>query len=328
MVYSFDTLKQYVEETISTDVLEPHPEPDALYAPFRYSMNTGGKRLRPVLMLMAYNLFKDDVQSVLRPAVALEIFHNFTLLHDDIMDNSPIRRNQPTVHEKWNASTAILSGDAMLIKAYQMLSKYASEKALSDVLQVFNQVALNVCEGQQYDMDYEQEPHVDEAHYLHMISLKTSVLIAGAMKIGALLADADIKPADALYQYGLNLGLAFQLQDDFLDAFGDPEKFGKRIGGDIAANKKTYLLIKAFELANETQREMLNRWVFHETADREQKIREVIRIYREIGIDEIIKQKIDTFYSKAHDRLEGVDLTDERKMAIKETADRLMMRAY
>lgn len=328
MVYDFDALRTYVEDTLKRDVLEPRPEPDALYAPFRYALDSGGKRLRPVLLLMAYNLFRDDVENAFRPAIAVEVFHNFTLLHDDIMDDSPMRRNKPTVHKKWNANTAILSGDAMMIKAYQFITEHVNTN-LPEVLRVFNHMALKVCEGQQYDMNYEARQHVSEQDYLRMIGLKTSALLAGSMKIGSLLAGKRTNEANALYAIGMNLGLAFQLQDDLLDSFGDTQQFGKRIGGDIVANKKTYLLIKAFELAGKKQYAELEHWIFgDEASGQQEKINAVLAIYKDLGIEELTQNKIEAYYNDAWQRLRDIDVPQERKNALEEVAHMLERRVY
>ncbi|MDD7606288.1 MAG: polyprenyl synthetase family protein, partial [Prevotellaceae bacterium] len=234
--------------------------PSSLYEPVRYVLSLGGKRIRPTLMLLAYNLYKDDPESILMPACGLETYHNYTLLHDDLMDNADLRRGQPTVHRKWNANTAILSGDSMLVLAYQRMAQCRRDK-LADVLQLFTETALEIGEGQQYDMDFEQRNDVSEAEYIEMIRLKTSVLLACALKIGAILADAPAADCDNLYRFGEQIGLAFQLQDDFLDVYGDPKVFGKAIGGDILCNKKTFMLINAYNRANAEQRAELERWL-------------------------------------------------------------------
>jgi len=253
-MYTFIQIQQIVEKYLKE--IELKTEPRELYEPVKYILEIGGKRIRPSLVLAAYNLFKNDVETAINPALALEVFHNFTLLHDDIMDKADLRRNQQTVHKKWNENVAILSGDTMSIKAYELLSKIPAE-FLSEVLQAFNKTALQVCEGQQLDMNFESRLDVSVEEYLEMIRLKTSVLIAVSLKIGAIMAGALRNDVHKLYDFGLNLGLAFQLQDDYLDAYGDVQAFGKKIGGDIVANKKTFLLIKALETSDKETSEVI-----------------------------------------------------------------------
>ena len=258
-------------------------QPQSIYAPIRYVLSIGGKRLRPVLMLLAYNLYKEHPEDILMTACGLETYHNYTLLHDDLMDNADVRRGQPTVHRKWDANTAILSGDSMLVLSYQRIMQCAPEK-MKEILTLFTETALQIGEGQQYDMEFEHRTDVTEAEYIEMIRLKTSVLLACATKMGAILADAPAEDADTLYRFGETLGLAFQLQDDLLDVYGDPAVFGKAIGGDIVCNKKTYMLINAQQRANRQQREELNRWLSASTFDREEKISAVTTIYNQLGI--------------------------------------------
>ena len=233
--------------------------PVGLYEPVTYTLALGGKRIRPLLMLMAYNIYKEEVDSILSSATAIETYHNYTLLHDDLMDKADLRRGNLTVHKKWDENTAILSGDTMLVLAYKMMTQ-CDERYLKEVMDIFNETALEIGEGQQYDMEFETRMDVTEAEYLEMIRLKTSVLLAASMKIGAVLAGASAEDASNLYAFGLQLGLAFQLQDDYLDVYGDPAVFGKKIGGDILCNKKTYMLINALQRADEGQRAELNRW--------------------------------------------------------------------
>lgn len=267
-------------------------KPVSLYEPIRYVLSMGGKRMRPVLMLLAYNLFKDDPQSILSSACALETYHNYTLLHDDLMDNADLRRGHETVHKKWDANTAILSGDSMLVLAYKLMADCRQDK-LKEVLDIFTETALEIGEGQQYDMDFENRMDVREDEYVEMIRLKTSVLLACALKIGAVLADAGAADADRLYSFGEKIGLAFQLQDDFLDVYGDTKVFGKAIGGDIVSNKKTYMLINAFLRADEEQKAELTRWVEAKEFDEQEKIAAVTRLYNAIGIDRLAEQKIE-----------------------------------
>ncbi|PLX19439.1 MAG: isoprenyl synthetase, partial [Marinilabiliales bacterium] len=268
-MYNLKELQDLINKKISNEKIGR--EPFSLYDPIKYTLESGGKRIRPVLVLMTCNLFSDKIEHALRPAIGLEIFHNFTLLHDDIMDHADIRRGNPTVHKKWNENAAILSGDAMFIKAYEYFLDCQSTN-FREILKIFNSTALEVCEGQQYDMEFEEKAIVTEAEYLRMIELKTSVLLAAALKIGALLGGANEKDADLLYQFGLNIGLAFQLQDDYLDVYGDVKVFGKKIGGDIVANKKTFMLIKAQEMARGEIKEQLNQLLNEQDFDRETKI--------------------------------------------------------
>jgi geranylgeranyl diphosphate synthase, type II len=320
---SFIELRTIVETAIQK--LDLVKKPVELYEPIHYTMSSGGKRLRPVLVLAAYNLFRDDIERALSPALAIELFHNFTLLHDDIMDKSEMRRNQPTVHKKWSENVAILSGDAMLIKAYELML-YAPQEYLPQVLGLFTQTSMQVCEGQQFDMNFEDRADVSEDEYIEMISLKTSVLLAASLKIGALCAGAGSQNANHLYRYGLKLGLAFQLQDDYLDAFGDPLKFGKKIGGDIVARKKTYLLIKALELADAQTRDRLNQLLHTSMPDNTVKIDKTLEIYRKLEIPMLIKQKMDGYYKQAMDALGAVDVEEIKKAHLIEFSNKLMVR--
>lgn len=302
-------------------------KPQSLYEPIKYVLSLGGKRMRPVLMLLAYNLFKDDPQSILSQACGLETYHNYTLLHDDLMDNADLRRGHETVHKKWNANTAILSGDSMLVFAYRLMSDCRADK-LKEVLDIFTETALEIGEGQQYDMDFEQRMDVREDEYIEMIRLKTSVLLACALKIGAVLGGASESDADSLYRFGEKIGLAFQLQDDFLDVYGDTKVFGKAIGGDIVSNKKTYMLINAFNRANAEQRAELERWVNAEAFDREEKIAAVTRLYNEIGIDRLAQDKIAQYFDESRKYLDAVSVADERKTELAAYAQRMMKRKY
>lgn len=302
-------------------------KPQSLYAPIRYVLSLGGKRIRPVLMLLAYNLYREDVQSILTQAVAIETYHNYTLLHDDLMDNADMRRGHLTVHKKWDANTAILSGDSMLVMAYQRMENCAPEK-LGEVLGLFTETALEIGEGQQYDMDFERRSDVTVEEYIEMIRLKTSVLLACALKIGALLGDAPKDDADNLYRFGERIGLAFQLQDDLLDVYGDANVFGKRIGGDIASNKKTFLLIKAFNNADGRQRAELNRWISAEHFDRDEKVKAVRGIYDEIGVREMCLELINSYYEESRLFLQNVALPDDRKVHLRDFALSMLNRAY
>ena len=300
-------------------------KPQGLYAPIQYVLSLGGKRIRPVLVLMAYNLYKDDVDTAIFPALGLETYHNYTLLHDDLMDRADVRRGKPTVHRKWNDNTAILSGDAMLVLAYQRMAQ-CSPSQLPAVMDLFTETALEIQEGQQYDLEFESRNDVKEEEYIEMIRLKTSVLLACALKLGAILADAPSSDADALYDFGEQIGLAFQLQDDYLDVYGDFKVFGKRIGGDILCNKKTYMLINALLLANETQKAELESWFSATEYNEEEKIAAVKRLYDEIGIPALAQQKIQYYYVQAEQSLAKVNLPDSVKQPLWQLAQGLLNR--
>jgi geranylgeranyl diphosphate synthase type II len=272
--------------------------PSQLYEPITYTLDLGGKRLRPLLVLMSCELFGGEIEHAIYPAMGVEIFHNFTLLHDDIMDNAPLRRGNKTVHQKWDTNTAILSGDTMFVIAYEHVAK-TNPAMLPDVLNLFNDTARKVCEGQQYDMNFETQPNVSIPDYMTMIRLKTAVLIACSLKLGALLSNAPKESADKIYEFGIELGLAFQLQDDFLDAFGDTSKFGKAIGGDIATNKKTYLFLKAFEMATGDTLVRLTNYFFDKEIGLQEKTEGILEIYRQLKIDEITRVEIENHHSKA-----------------------------
>lgn len=301
--------------------------PSSLYAPIRYVLSMGGKRIRPVLMLLAYQLYKDDPETILMQAVALETYHNYTLLHDDLMDNADLRRGHETVHKKWNANQAILSGDSMLVLAYERMAQCPKEK-LANVLAVFTETALEIGEGQQYDIDFEHRTDVSEEEYIEMIRLKTSVLLACALKIGGILADAPADDLENLYKFGEQMGLAFQLQDDYLDVYGDSKVFGKAIGGDITSNKKTYMLINAFNKANDAQREELMRWVTAKEFDRQQKVTAVTNLYNEIGIDRLAQKKIAYYFDESKKYLNALQVPEERKAELRAYAEKMMVRKY
>ncbi len=307
-MYSINQLLSFVNAEIKGAYNKK--EPQQLYQPIDYSMSVGGKRIRPILCLMACNLFSDDINKAIKPAVGLETFHNFTLLHDDIMDKADVRRNQPTVHKKWNENTAILSGDAMMIAAYDYFLDLSPE-LLSLSLKVFNQTALEVCEGQQYDMDFENQLFVDEDSYIEMIRLKTAVLLAAALKIGAIIGGANEKNSHFIYQFGINMGLAFQLQDDYLDTFVDEETFGKRIGGDISENKKTFLLINALKKAPDLIKPLLNG-----DLSENKKIKLVTEIYKKLEIDKLAQTKILEYYQKALYALSEIKVDDDKKVIL------------
>jgi geranylgeranyl diphosphate synthase type II len=267
----------------------------------------GGKRIRPVMLLLSYNLFQNEVRKALPAAMAIEVFHNFTLLHDDIMDKADVRRNQPTVHKKFNENGAILSGDVMAFISYRFLLEIKSD-ILPEIFELFTSTAIEVCEGQQFDMDFENRLDVTENEYLEMIRLKTAVLLACSLKAGAMLGKASKKVADSLYNFGINLGLAFQLQDDFLDTFGNQKTFGKRIGGDILSNKKTYLLIKALERAEGSTKSDLMEWLEKSDYDQNEKINAVTTIYDQLNIRELVEVKIDQYFKKALEIYEDIPL--------------------
>lgn len=301
--------------------------PASLYEPIRYVLSMGGKRIRPVLMLLSYNLFKEDPETILMPACALETYHNYTLLHDDLMDNADLRRGHETVHKKWNANTAILSGDSMLVLAYQRMQQCSSDK-MAEVLALFTETALEIGEGQEYDMAFEHRDDVSEEEYIEMIRLKTSVLLACALKIGAILAGASKEDADNLYRFGEQIGLAFQLQDDFLDVYGDTRVFGKAIGGDITSNKKTFMLINALNHANEEQRRQLESWIGATEFDRDEKVATVTRLYNEIGIDRMAQDKIAYYFEQSRKYLQAVSVDESRKAELAAYAQRMMNRQY
>ncbi len=322
MYHSEDILKKVNE---ALERLPYDRRPQSLYEPIRYVLSLGGKRIRPVLMLLGYNLFKEDPERIMMQALGLETYHNYTLLHDDLMDNADLRRGHETVHKRWNANTAILSGDSMLVLAYQRIAQ-CDDNHLPDVLGLFTETALEIGEGQEYDMAFETRNDVREEEYIEMIRLKTSVLLACALKMGALLADASKEDADNLYKCGEQMGLAFQLQDDLLDVYGDPAVFGKAIGGDITSNKKTYMLINAFNRANAEQRTELARWVDATAFDRQEKIAAVTRLYDEIGIRQLCEEKINFYFDEARKYLEKVSVADERKQYLRKYMNEMMKR--
>ena len=300
-------------------------KPKSLYEPVEYVLSLGGKRIRPVLMLMGYNLWRQHPEDILMPAIGLETYHNYTLLHDDLMDNADVRRGHQTVHRRWDANKAILSGDSMLVLAYQRMQQVPADK-LPAVLDLFTETALEIGEGQEYDMTFETRNDVTEDEYIEMIRLKTSVLLACALKIGALLADAPQEDADRLYRFGEQLGLAFQLQDDLLDVYGDPKVFGKAIGGDITSNKKTYMLINAINRANAEQRKELEQWIAAKDFNREEKVAAVTRLYDEIGIRQLCEEKINYYFSQARKTLSQVQVPEDRKAALFAYMDDLLHR--
>lgn len=302
-------------------------EPTRLYEPINYSLQAGGKRIRPVLTLLACDLFSGNIEKAIKPALALEIFHNFTLLHDDIMDNSNVRRNIPTVHKKWDNNVAILSGDAMMIKSYEFLFDLEPE-ILKNVLILFNQTAIEVCEGQQYDMDFETSNNVSIDEYINMIRLKTSVLIAGSLKVGALIAGASKKDSDYLYDFGLNIGLAFQLQDDLLDTYGDYSRFGKEIGKDIISNKKTFLLINALQFSDKESRKKLEFWLSQINFDSQTKIKEIKDIYDKLNIKSITEKRINSYFDIAINSLNKISVESNKKSELLAFASSIQQRKF
>jgi geranylgeranyl diphosphate synthase type II len=299
--------------------------PASLYEPIRYLMGLSGKRLRPLLTLLAYSLYRDDAKKVVPFALAVEAFHNFTLMHDDIMDKAPLRRGQATVHEKWNINTAILSGDVMLVKVYDILSDLDAG-VIKPAIKAFNQSAAEVCEGQQWDMEFETNSAVTEAQYLNMIRLKTAVLLGFSLEFGAILAGAPDKDRHALRSFGTNVGIGFQLKDDLLDAYGDPEKFGKQIGGDIIANKKTWLLIKALEKARGKQKTELLRWIQAPRFNKKEKVKAVKAIYDALGIPALAGKKVDLYFNKGFSDLQELDVPTHTMGILKNYTEGLIQR--
>ena len=300
-------------------------EPASLYDPINYILKLGGKRLRPVLTLMTAEIFDCDYKIALDAALSIEVFHNFSLIHDDIMDDAPLRRGQETVHEKWDVNTGILSGDAMLILAYQLFENY-EPKSFHELAKLFSKTALEVCEGQQYDVDFETQDDVEISDYLKMIEFKTAVLVGAAMKMGAIVAQASIKNQEHIFDFGKNLGIAFQLQDDYLDAFGDPKVFGKQIGGDIIENKKTYLLLKALELSNKSDKLQLEHLYSLTPSDQTDKINSIKQIFIDSGADKATKQAIEAYTMKAMNVLDELEVSNSKKTVLKNFAAELMNR--
>lgn len=299
--------------------------PVELYEPIEYIMSLGGKRLRPLLTLLAYSLYKDDVESILKQAIAVEVFHNFTLMHDDIMDEAPLRRGKNTVHEEWNHNTAILSGDVMLVKAYEML--ITDEASLTvDILKSFNQCAREVCQGQQLDMLFESRKEVAEEEYLDMIRQKTAVLLGFSLELGGLLAGVDKESCEALRKFGINIGIGFQLMDDLLDVYADKDKFGKQVGGDILSNKKTFLLIKALDNTKGKQKKELEGWIAKKQFDPEEKVKAVTQIYNDLGIKELTEDTMNKYFEQGFHSLKQIDAPLHRKAVIKRFAESLAAR--
>ncbi len=302
-------------------------QPASLYDPIRYLMQLGGKRLRPLLVLLAYSLFKKDMKKIVPYAVAVEAFHNFTLMHDDIMDNAPLRRGKATVHEKWNVNTAILAGDVMLVHVYNLFLSLPPEK-LNRVLARFNHCAAEVCEGQQWDMEFETMHRVSETQYLEMIRQKTAVLLGFSLELGGVLAGTTPANCKALREFGMNIGIGFQLMDDLLDAYADPKKFGKQVGGDIIANKKTYLLLKSLELASDQQKKSLKYWLSAAEFKPEEKVTAVKKIWDELGIRQKTERKINTYFDKGFRSLEKVKGNKSAREILKKFTEELIIRQH
>ncbi len=301
--------------------------PANLYNPIDYSLEMGGKRLRPVLLLLSYNIFSDSVQEAIPAALAIEVFHNFTLLHDDIMDKADVRRNRPTVHKKFSENSAILSGDAMAFLSYQYLLE-CNSALIPEVLNLYTKTAIEVCEGQQFDMEFENRLNVSEDEYLEMIRLKTAVLLACGLKAGALLANANSTLANQLYEFGINLGLAFQLQDDLLDSFGNQQTFGKKIGGDILANKKTFLSINALQNAETKLKNELLNWMNKEEYNPDEKISAIQKIYKQLDIKQLTERKIDSYFQKCKTVFQQISVDEDRKKQLLEVSNKMLHRVF
>jgi geranylgeranyl diphosphate synthase type II len=323
-MFSFEEILKIIDGAIGRLVFESCAQ--NLFAPIKYTLSNGGKRIRPACVLMACDVYGGQMDDALSPALGMEIFHNFTLLHDDLMDEADVRRNRPAVHKKWNRNTAILSGDAMLISAYRLIGETPAPY-LREILSLFTQTALEICEGQQFDMEFESREDVTEAEYLEMIRLKTAVLLACCLKAGAIVGGAPNAEAEKLYRFGLHLGLAFQLQDDLLDVYGNPQTFGKSIGGDILCNKKTFLLIHAVEQASAKQKNVINRYQSASGSfTPAEKIAAITTVYDQLGIKELTENRITRYYNKAMADLNSLDAPAERLAVIREVSLRLMKR--
>jgi len=320
------TLEELAEITERSIIGLTFPdEPRKLFSPVKYTLEAGGKRIRPLLALAACNMFNDNAIEAIDIALGIEVFHNFTLLHDDIMDNAGLRHGRPTVHKKWDENTAILSGDAMVIYSYELISR-CKPAILGQILKIFNSVALGVCQGQQYDMDFETSGTVSIPEYMEMIRLKTAVLLAGAAQMGALAGGASYENSQKMYDFGIVLGLGFQLQDDVLDTYGDPETFGKNIGGDIESNKKTFLMLKALETAGEDDKKKLLSLIECKDIDKTEKFNAVKEIYDRCNVKESTGTEIEKLHNKAVGILNGIDLPDDRKNTIREIIEVLIKR--
>lgn len=322
-MHSIPQLQQLVNQAILEKQF--NEKPAELYEPINYIMSLGGKRLRPVLLLMAADLFGGSVLKALDPAVGIELFHNFTLMHDDIMDKAPLRRGKQSVHSRWNDNIAILSGDVMFVEAYTQMIK-VDDAILRQVLDIFSTTASGVCQGQQIDMNFEQADGVTVPEYIEMIRLKTAMLLGGSLRIGALIGGANAEQAKHLYSFGENLGVAFQLQDDILDVYGDPEKFGKQVGGDILSNKKTFLHIKAREMAEGLDEEELNFWLNPESGSGTEKVEAITSIYNRLGVRQLAEEEMNNYAEKALFALEQIEADAEKKQALRKFAEELLVR--
>ncbi|MBL4658053.1 MAG: polyprenyl synthetase family protein [Flavobacteriales bacterium] len=318
-----DRIRELIDQELANRNLSEQPR--ELYDPIDYILSNGGKRARPVLVMMACGLFTDEPDISLPAALAVEIFHNFTLVHDDIMDNAPLRRNKPTVHEKWGDNVAILSGDAMMVKAYEQLLK-CDPHYLAKVLAIFNSAALNVCEGQQMDMNFQEAKDVTIEEYVRMIELKTSTLLAASLKLGAILGGAADEQADLLWSFGRNIGIAFQLQDDILDVYGEEGKFGKLVGGDIVAGKKTFLLLKALEMGGDEVERALSSWVTDVQADTQVQVSGTREIFDDLNVKELAQEEVKKYHNEGMACLEALDVDASRKAPIKYIAETLLNR--
>ena len=305
--------------------LDMGKSPAELYDPIRYVLALGGKRMRPLLTLMAYQMYQNHPENIIKAALVVEFFHNFTLMHDDIMDQAPLRRGHPTVHEKWNHNIALLSGDVMLVQAYKMLESVPSDK-VGRVMAGFNHCAIEVCEGQQHDMNFEQREDVSEKEYLNMIRQKTAVLLGYSLELGAILGGADEQSCEALRNFGINIGTGFQLKDDLLDVYADQEKFGKQVGGDIIVNKKTFLLIKAMEKARDETKEQLRYWLHLKEFDKQEKVQAVTEIYDRLHIKALTEQKMNEFFEAGFAALAQLNVAPDKKEPLKTFAELLINR--
>ncbi len=317
---ALDKINEGIEKIVYNE------KPSELYEPIRYILSLGGKRIRPALTLLAYNMYKDDVDTAIPSALAWEIFHNFTLLHDDLMDHADVRRGKATVHKKWDENTAILSGDEMLILSYKYIAQ-VRDKHLKEILNLFSRTASEICRGQQYDLNFESRSDVSAEEYIEMIRLKTAVMLGACLKTGAILGGALAEDADKLYDFGINIGLAFQLKDDLLDVFGDPSVFGKNIGGDILCNKKTFLLISALNKATGKDKDDLQYWLtISDPQKNEEKIQSVTQIYKNLNLIEISEEKMQYFFNKSVVSLKALNLPENKAMHIHQLAMQLMNR--
>ena len=322
-MHTLSDLQSLISEEIDRYVKEI--KPGTLYEPVKYIFDLGGKRMRPALMLSACDLFGGEIREAIDPAIGVEVFHNFTLMHDDIMDEAPLRRGEKSVHTNWNTNNAILSGDVMFVMGYQLMCKVRHE-ILPDVLAVFSKTATEVCEGQQLDMDFEERDDVTIGEYIEMIRLKTSVLLAGSLQIGGIIAGAGRDDLNRIYRFGEQIGIAFQLRDDLLDVFGDASKFGKQVGGDILANKKTYLLLKAFENAGSAEKERLNKLLDARGISPEEKVSATIDLYNELGIREATEKQMQAYFENAMEELRALDVSEDRKSELTQFAEMLLVR--